>query len=547
MSEHSAPDFTEITRIQDRAIAEASVGLKEQNAVLIEAPTGAGKTRINSRLQAEVVADFIAEHGRPPKILNLQHRELLARQGMDALDRWAPELDLAVGLALDGNLDQSNDIVYATVQTAAARLDELEKYDIVTIDEAHHASDTKDGDYAVVLDALYAKNPDLKMVAVTATPSRPDNKGLSPHLKNAARVTIGWAELERAGQIKLPRTQVLRVQANDGATVNHAAQKHLAKNGGKTDGLAKVVEKARTEHFLEDMADAWERYSDGRRTIVYAASVPEARAYTKEIESRGHRVSFIDSKASREHNVDTLARYSAGELDMIVSVKMIDEGLDVPSTRCIQILRPTTSEVEYSQMVGRSVRTGDDPEIQRVTPLVLDGGASTLIHGSIENRAATIDYLQKLERGESTDRSLSEVAPEIGGRGEAYTPWRKLRSDPPVLGFTDGQGVVFAIEGRNAEGSPTYTLAEAVTVKGRRQITFMKDENGKALNGIDGTALHRIETERMLPARSSLLRMEATISTTGRTVLDDRLQEASDAHLSTVMHFAKMTGSMKGR
>src|SRR3546814_18406057 len=101
-----------------------------------------------------------------------------------------------------------------------------------------------------------------------------------------------------------------------------------------------------------------------------------------------------------------LDKYGNGELDMIVSVKMIDEGLDVPATRAVLILRESTSEVEYMQMVGRTIRMGSDPAYWNVQPVVLDGGASTMIHGSIESRAAVIDYLQKLDRG--------EVSKEIG-------------------------------------------------------------------------------------------------------------------------------------
>src|SRR3546814_2591360 len=69
-------------------------------------------------------------------------------------------------------------------------------------------------------------NPDIKLIFCTATPTRPDKKGLNPRLANAPRVTIGWSELERAGQIKLPRTVELRVPAKNGGTVNQVAAKH---------------------------------------------------------------------------------------------------------------------------------------------------------------------------------------------------------------------------------------------------------------------------------------------------------------------------------
>jgi superfamily II DNA or RNA helicase len=546
MSDTPAPavDFAEVTRIQERAVGDAITALAKSNAVLVEAPTGSGKTRINARL----IAELTKELGRKPKILNLQHREMLAVQGEAALHRWAPEAGLSTSFAMDGTLDQSGDCVYATVQTVAARKDELQKYDVVTIDEAHHASDSKSGDYKEALDALTAKNPDLKLVAVTATPSRPDGRGLSHHLKDAGRVTIGWAELERAGQIKLPHTKELRVSAKDGGSVNQVAAKHYKPGTeANSDGLTKAIRNARSADFHEEMADAWERYSGGRRTIAYHSTIDGARSFADEMKSRGHNVDVVDSKAGKEHNVDVLDRYGRGELDMIVSVKMIDEGLDVPATRCVLILRETTSETEYHQMVGRALRTGEDPELQQVQPLVLDGGASTMIHGAVERRSAIIDYYQKLERGEIATERKAEIAPSVGENSETYTPWRKMKDQPIVLALSDGEGVIFAIESRDATGEPRYSLAESQTVKGRRQMTFMKDENGKPLNGIDGTRLHNIEAERMIPSRATLLRMEATKSATGRTLIDERITEAGEAHMGMIMHMAKLNGAGMGR
>src|SRR3546814_6860120 len=96
------------------------------------------------------------------------------------------------------------------------------------------------------------------------------------------------------------------------------------------------------------------------------------------------------------------------------------------------------------QMVGRTIRRGSDPAYGNVQPVVLDGGASTMIHGSIESRAAVIDYLQKLERGEVSKETLSERA-EKSADGE-YSPWRKVKDEPRVLAMSNGHGVIFAMD-----------------------------------------------------------------------------------------------------
>src|SRR3546814_12303440 len=62
--------------------------------------------------------------------LNLCHRERLATQSQDAFRQWVPESPLTTCIARDGNFDQSADNVYALVQTAAARVDEIKNYDV---------------------------------------------------------------------------------------------------------------------------------------------------------------------------------------------------------------------------------------------------------------------------------------------------------------------------------------------------------------------------------------------------------------------------------
>src|SRR3546814_1379471 len=104
-------------------------------------------------------------------------------------------------------------------------------------------------------------------------------------------------------------------------------------------------------------------------------------AYEMRISDWSSDVCSSDLKAGRDHNSMVLDKYGNGELDMIVSVKMIDEGLDVPATRAVLILRESTSEVEYMQMVGRTIRMGSDPAYWNVQPVVLDGGDSTMLHG----------------------------------------------------------------------------------------------------------------------------------------------------------------------
>jgi superfamily II DNA or RNA helicase len=562
MDNHQAvtPDFVEITRIQDRAVSETRPEMKPGASVLIEAPTGAGKTRINSLNIANFVEDFIAENGRPPVILALQHRERLLSQNEKALGKWAGKAGLSTSRSLAGELIMDADVNFAMIQTAAANLAKLGHVDLVTIDETHHASDSPKADYSKVLAAIAAKNPEFTLVTTSATPSRPDGKGLNPRLKNAKRITIGYKELERAGQIKLPNTKVVDIRLDDGSPMSHFMRdKFKPEKQAEAAGLNKALRQIKPEDYNEQMASAWERDFKSKidaagvqaGTISFDSDKDSNRAFADTMSALGYRVAVVDSGQKPEANVKALEDYDKGLIDILCSVKMLDEGVDCPRTRCVIINRETVSEIEYHQMVGRAMRAGEDPALHGIRPIVLDGGASTMLHGSVERRAEVVDYIQKLERGEIVAERNEDAKHMPRLEGEAYTPWRMMKDPPPVMGTTDGISTIYAVASKGADGKVTYALMEAVieASKGKAKMSekakviIMRDAEGRRMVGLTPAQLAKVEAEKILPSRHSLLRLETSPSRQmpGKSIMDDRLGERPE-HIGSVAAMAATLG-----
>lgn len=562
MDNHQAvtPDFVEITRIQDRAVSETRPEMKPGASVLIEAPTGAGKTRINSLNIANFVEDFIAENGRPPVILALQHRERLLSQNEKALGKWAGKAGLSTSRSLAGELVMNADVNFAMIQTAAANLTKLGHVDLVTIDETHHASDSPKADYSKVLAAIAAKNPEFTLVTTSATPSRPDGKGLNPRLKNAKRITIGYKELERAGQIKLPNTKVVDIRLDDGSPMSHFMRdKFKPEKQAEAAGLNKALRQIKPEDYNEQMASAWEREFKSKidaagvqaGTISFDSDKDSNRAFADTMAALGYRVAVVDSGQKPEANVKALEDYDKGLIDILCSVKMLDEGVDCPRTRCVIINRETVSEIEYHQMVGRAMRAGEDTALHAIRPLVLDGGASTMLHGSVERRAEVVDYIQKLERGEIVAERNEDAKHMPRLEGDAYTPWRMMKDPPPVMGTTDGISTIYAVASKGADGKVTYALMESVVeaskgkakMSEKAKVVIMRDAEGRMMVGLTPAQLAKVEAEKILPSRHSLLRLETSPSRQmpGKSIMDDRLGERPD-HIGSVAAMAATIG-----
>ena len=158
---------------QEKAVeainAEWQKGFKKTLLIL---PTGCGKTTVFS--------EIIDQHyTQGKKVLMLAHREELLTQAHDRIysfTGYRPEIDKAEKIA-----DTSSQIVIASVQTL--RTKRLERYqrdnfDLVVIDEAHHAIADS---YKNIINYF-----DSKLLGVTATPDRADEKELGDIFQSVA-------------------------------------------------------------------------------------------------------------------------------------------------------------------------------------------------------------------------------------------------------------------------------------------------------------------------------------------------------------------------
>ena len=509
MPDHIAShDKDDITKLQDRAIADALEGLATAGAVLVEAPTGGGKTRISSRVIEKFAQAFEKGMGRNPHVLVLQHRDNLATQSKRAYTEWNPDTKLTSSYSAGGTVDQSGDITYAVIDTIAANLDKVRVPDLVVVDEAHHASDLEASRFATTLDYLHARNPNLNIMATTATPGRPDGEDLHHLIRHAPHTTIGYLELERAGQILIPETRVARVPMKDGTMLSSFVAGHSAKLKEGLEGIGALIEKNRPDTFIDDAIRQWELHFADRHarehpgvplpgTLVFESSTEHAEAFARRAAESGIAVAVIDSKHSDGHNERALAAYERGDLAMVISCKKLDEGIDVPRTRCVMINRRSTSEVEYHQMAGRAMRRGRDPDLANVQPLLIDCGASTAMHGTLKNRAKAIDYIQDLLNGRDMPPIMQSKALQADPAKE-FSAWRLMADPPPVYGLTNGKNTIFAEKQEKSatndlQGPVFKVVAEQKQGRGVRSVGIAVDDSGKRMTQVTEDQLREFE------------------------------------------------------
>ncbi len=299
---------------------------------LVVMATGLGKTWL---------AAFDTARPQFRRVLFVAHREEILRQSLDVFRRVQPDGDL--GLYYGQQKQPGARVVFASVATLARNLHRFaaDEFDYLVVDEFHHAAARS---YRQVIDHFHP----AFMLGLTATPNRMDGADLlalcSDKLVYECPLTDG---IER-GDLSPFRYFGI---ADD---VDYAP---IPWRGGRFDpgALTQAVEtQARARHALE----VW-RAKGGGRTLGFCVTVSHADFMAEFFGRNGVAAVAVHSGPSSAPRAGSLERLRAGDLQVIFTVDVFNEGLDVPEADSILMLRPTESPVVFLQQLGRGLRRSE--------------------------------------------------------------------------------------------------------------------------------------------------------------------------------------------
>ena len=378
---------------QSLLVARSLAALKAHGNTLAVAPTGAGKTLMLSAVIGATLA------GSGLKACVLAHRDELTAQNRAKFLRVNPGLSTSVVDA--SNKSWQGQTTFAMVQTLsrAANLAQMPALDLMVVDEAHHATATS---YRHIFEAALAKNPNMQLFGLTATPQRCDGVGQRAVFSNVAdQVRLG--ELIASGHLVAPRTFVVDVGTQD-----------LLANVKKTIAdfdMAAVETIMNTVPINARVIEHWRTHALGRKTIVFCSTIAHAEDVTQAFCAAGINAVVVHGKLSEAERQTRLAAFERGRTQVVVNVGVLTEGYDYPPTSCIVLLRPSSHKSMLIQMVGRGLRTVDlleYPDADKSDCVVLDFGTASIMHGKLE-QDVDLD-------GEPPGEAPLKVCPHCGGQ-----------------------------------------------------------------------------------------------------------------------------------
>ena len=96
--------------------------------------------------------------------------------------------------------------------------------------------------------------------------------------------------------------------------------------------------------------------------IVNALDIEDAEKYAEYLEQHGYKAMAVHSRLPKHRRDAIIRKIQYGDIDIVVHVNLLSEGVDMPWLRWICLRRPVSAKVRFCQEVGRVLRAHPDKE-----------------------------------------------------------------------------------------------------------------------------------------------------------------------------------------
>ena len=132
--------------------------------------------------------------------------------------------------------------------------------------------------------------------------------------------------------------------------------------------------------LVGDVVQTWIDRGENRPTLVFGVDCAHAKHLQDRFLDRGIRAAYVDAKTSREEREEIGKGLQAGKYQVVCNIRTLTTGVDL-DVRCIVLAMATKSEILYTQIIGRGLRTAEGKE----DLIILDHGGTCLELGFVSD------------------------------------------------------------------------------------------------------------------------------------------------------------------
>ena len=350
--------------------------------------------------------------------------------------------------------------------------EKMEKYhaDIIIMDELHRTGAEKWGEK---VNTLLEKNPNAKILGLTATPERMDEQNVIDKLfEGNISYELTLVEALRRRILKSPKYVKCDyalgeyIEGLKEAIDSCSDEKTKSELQKKVEQMRRIVEEAEgiPELFKNNIQKKDGKYiifcKDKEHMELLKSKVSE---WFGEIDSEPETYSVYSGETEKENN-DNIKNFETSKsehLKLLFCVDMLNEGVHIEGVSGVIMARPTDSRIVYLQQLGRALSSDPSGEQTIIFDLVnnyvknnldaeVNGRNEDISHGNKENTIIS-------EKGEKSEKSQSgdidifkiqgetlkflELLEEINGitgrstylkNAEAILEWIKMQEKPKL-------------------------------------------------------------------------------------------------------------------
>ncbi len=308
-----------------------------------------------NRNRQTYLSAFDVKEFEAKKVLFLAHRENILISSKFSFEKIIKSKSF--GFFTGNKKELDNDYIFATIQTISKNLKLFKKdeFDYIIYDEAHHIASESFQKVFLYFNSKFT-------LGLTATPNRSDKQNIYEIFDDNVAIDL---RLNEALEQKL-------IAPFHYFGISDIVTDYENTNLDDLSKLAKLLSVNKRVEFIIEKMKFYAHDNKKRKALAFCVNKEHAKYMSEEFNKAGIYSTTLfgsDCVEKRELAIEQLENEDES-LEVIFSVDIFNEGVDIPKVNTILMLRPTSSSTVFIQQLGRGLRKTQDKEYLTVLDFI---------------------------------------------------------------------------------------------------------------------------------------------------------------------------------
>src|SRR5690606_3019051 len=299
------------------------------------------------------------QENKSSKLLFIAHRKEILQKSLSTFQGVLRNNNIGE-LWVDGMVPDNFEFVFASVQSVNNQLENAnlspDYYDYIVIDECHHQIAKS---YRAIINYFKPKI----LLGLTATPERMDGGDILEDFDNKIAAEIRLPEAMNR-KLLCPFQYFGITDSIDLTNVSWVRGRYVASE------LTNIY--TESDRRVREIIDALEKYTkdiNDVRALGYCVSMEHAKYMAEKFTFAGLKADYLTSNNSK-YTVYISQKLEKKEINYFLVIDILKEGIVIPHTVTLPILRPPESLTIFLQQLGRGLRLYEEKDSLTVLDFV---------------------------------------------------------------------------------------------------------------------------------------------------------------------------------